>query len=370
MLDILQLIADRKFSRAMKALAEDPSLIKATALDDPMREGVFHEAASGGDVDFMKYLIGLGGDFDRPAPARHYITPLCEAADVGDNAMIELLCEKGARVDGADSTALSPLMIAAKSAMDTSVDLLLRCGADPNRLGFVQRYLPVDFANWQDSEKCRKLIRARNGRSVTDEYDWQSQPGYPIIVTVSNEVGAVFPLQLVTSTDNTSIRVAQVRTKPHSMYVFTDELHAHGRKELAFFLVSTWGVLAEYRDGASAQSFPIDVLRALGRLVKQGSLRVQEGDLFERSSPLLNHLKWPDGVSAMLAVNHNIKEVGVSSETTEGSDDIVEILVLVPLFEGGVWSKGPKYLTKVLADMRKARLQKIALVDPLRAFTA
>ena len=367
MTDIIQLISERKFDRARKALAADRSLLAATALDDPGREGVLHEAASCGNVEFMKYLIGLGGDFDRAAPSLLYLTPLCEAARVGDDKMIELLHQSGARVDGADSSALSPLMLAAKAVMPTSVDLLLKYGADPNRLGFVQRYLPLDFANWQDSEACREIIRAANGRSVTDDYDWRSQPGYSIIATVSNEIGAVFPLQLASSKDGVSIRVAQVRTKPHFMYVFTDELHPHGRTELTFYLAPNWGILGNYRDGTSMLSFPIDVLRTVGAAIKHGSMRIREGDIFKRAEPLLEHLAWPEDVVALLATEHNTEKVAATSQAANDSADTVDILLLVPLYKNGAWCKGPKQLEKALESARKARLQKIMLLDPLRA---
>lgn len=363
--DIIQLISDHKFDRAKKALAADRSLLHATALDDPGREGIFHEAAASGNVEFMEYLIGLGGDFDRAASSALYLTPLCHAARVGDAKMVELLYQSGARIDGADSSALSPLMLAAKAAMPTCVDLLLKYGADPNRLGFVQRYFPLDFAGWNDSEECRKIIRAANGRSVTDDYDWESQPGYPIIVTVSNEIGAIFPLQLATSANDVSIRLAQVRTKPHSMYVFTDELHPHGRTELAFYLVSTWGILGTYQDGTSVQSFPIDVLRTLGALIKRGSLRVREGDVFKCTEPLLGHLAWPDDVAALQATDHNIKQTAANSAATDDGADTVDLLVLAPLLKDDAWSKGPKQLQKALESARKARLTKIMLLDPL-----
>ncbi len=367
MTDIIQLISDRKFDRAKKALTADRSLLAATALDDPDREGVFHEAATCGSVELMKYLIGLGGDFDRAAPAALYMTPLCEAARVGDHRMIELLHRSGARIDGADASALSPLMLAAKSAMPTSVDLLLKCGADPNRLGFVQRYMPLDFADWEDSAECRALIRAASGHSVTDDYDWKSQPGYPIIATVSSEIGAVFPMKLASASHDVSIRVAQSRTKPRAMYVFTDELHEHGRTELAFYLAPTWGILANYRDGMSRQSFPIDVLRTLGALIQSGSLRIREGQVFKRSEPPLAHLAWPDGVSALLATDHGSEKSAAASESANDSADTVDLLVLAPLHQNGAWDKGPKQLEKALASARKARLPKLMLPDPLQA---
>jgi hypothetical protein len=203
---IIQLITTRKFEEAVQALAADPTLITATALNLPEREGLLHYAACSENVDFMKHLIELGGDFDRAAAGAYYMTPLAEAARVGDTEMISLLQKNGARVDGADSSALSPLMVAARAAMPDAVDLLLQHGANPNRLGFFQRYLPLDFAGWQDSEECRQRISAAGGISVTHDYDWRSQLGYPIIATVSNQIGAVFPIQLATSVHKTSIR--------------------------------------------------------------------------------------------------------------------------------------------------------------------
>lgn len=367
MTHIIQLITAHRFEEAVQALAADPTLIAATALNLPEREGIFHYAACSENIDFMKHLIGLGGDFDRAPAGACYMTPLSEAARVGSTAMIVLLQSNGARVDGSDSSALSPLMVAAKAAKPDSVDLLLKYGANPNRLGFLQRYLPVDFAGWQDSEECRKLIRAAKGLSVTDDYDWRSQSGYPIITTVSNQIGAVFPLQLSTLLHKTSIRVAQVRKSPRYMYVFTDELHAYGRTELAFFLSPSWGILSNYQDGASQQSFPIDVLRALGALVAKGQLRVEEGSVFECSCSPLSDLKWPNGVGALAAVNHQFVESGVNVGAPVDKADCVEILVLVPLPAGGTWSKGQTQLKKVLESMRKARLQKITLVDPLFA---
>jgi hypothetical protein len=149
------------------------------------------------------------------------------------------------------------------------------------------------------------------------------------------------------------------------MYIFTDELHQHGRTELACLLAPTWGILSDYRDGLSQQSFPIDVLRAIGVLIAERKLSIEEGSIFECSSSPLDNLEWPKGVSALMAINHNFLESGVDIETSVDKRDSVEILVLIPLPTGASWSKGPAQLKKVLESMRKARLQKIMMTDPL-----
>ena len=362
MTHIVQLITTKRFDDALQALHAEPSLINATALNDPDREGVLHYAACSGNLDFMRKLIQLGGEFDRAAPSRSYGTPLEEAARVGDNGMIELLCANGARVDGADLSAMSPLMVAAQEAKSDTVDLLLRLGADPNRLGFIQRFLPLDFAGWHDSEECRELIRAANGVSVSSDYHWRGQRGYAIDVTVSNEIGAVFPLQFAAAAKNSiSIRLAQVREKLRAMYLFTDELHLSGPTELSFYLAPDWGVLVDYRDGQSKQSFPMDVLRTLGSFVMEGSLVVKEGDVFERNYLPLSHLEWPNGISALVAINHNSKLEGGASRSGTKSQDFVDLLVLAPLREAGTWSKGPKYLDKTIESLREASLKKLML---------
>jgi hypothetical protein len=363
MTHIVQLITAKNFEGALEALAAEPSLITATALNDPDREGVFHYAACSGNLDFMKKLIRLGGDLDRAAASRFYGTPLGEAARVGDIRIIELLHTNGARVDGADLSAMSPLMVAAKEAMPSAVGLLLSLGADPNRLSFIQRFLPLDFANWRDSEECHSLIRAANGISVTNNYDWPGQPGYGIVVTVSNDIGAVFPLQFAESKGSTSIRLAQVREKPRAMYLFSDDLHSFGRIELAFYLAPDWGVLAHYKDGMSKQSFPIDVLRILGRLVMQGLLVVQEGDVFKKANSPISHLMWPDELCALVVINHKSKNKLLVDELPENSKDCVELLVLAPLRQDGTWSKGPQYLKKTIESLREARLTKMMLVQ-------
>jgi len=91
-------------------------------------------AALRGDLKNARRLVEIGAQVNRPG-----WTPLHYAATGGQVAMTRWLLEESAYIDAESPNGTTPLMMAARQARPTSVELLIAEGADPtvrNEAGF------------------------------------------------------------------------------------------------------------------------------------------------------------------------------------------------------------------------------------------
>lgn len=97
-------------------------------------------AAIAGDLDSSQRLLARGARIDGPG-----WTPLHYAASGPSTQLVELLLTHGAMLEAEAPNGSTALMLAAQTGPESTVDLLLRRGADPKRRN--QRGLQaVDFA--------------------------------------------------------------------------------------------------------------------------------------------------------------------------------------------------------------------------------
>lgn len=97
-------------------------------------------AAIAGDLESSQRLLARGARLEGPG-----WTPLHYAASGPNTRLVELLLSRGAMLEAEAPNGTTALMLAAQSGPESTVDLLLRRGADPKRRN--QRNLQaVDFA--------------------------------------------------------------------------------------------------------------------------------------------------------------------------------------------------------------------------------
>jgi ankyrin repeat protein len=144
--DIKKILAKLDKASRIKALAWGYTPLSSYS---PLRLAVRN-----GRVDAARELIRQGADVDEPA---HYsLTPLANAAERGNVAMVKLLLKSGAKVNAAPD-GYTPLMRACFGGRPKTARLLIDAGADPNlRRHDGQRAL--HFAAKQGSLACVKLL--------------------------------------------------------------------------------------------------------------------------------------------------------------------------------------------------------------------
>ena len=352
----------------------------------PGQDSFLHLAASEGNAEIVALLIEFGANVNQASLGRLHCPPLCEAAESGHADVVRVLLSAGAWVDGEDRTSITPLMLAAREGHDAVVELLLDSGADVNRLGYVQRFFALDFAGWHGTDSTKALLRSRGGKSVTDEFDWKAQSGYPIIAHVSNEAGPVYPMGFERSIEdrNITLRLAYVNVKEEPLVLFTAEIHQMGALvEYVVNLPHRWPLKQTYSVVGGPLSFPMDVLQRLATLAASGTV-LHEGSVVLRDDPLFADLGWPAGLSALIALDHDWEAASVigrkgrkatasDKSALQGSpepdsdspsnDDEVSILTLAPILEGEKLPVGVA-LSKWLEKKRTAAWVKLCL--PLR----
>lgn len=377
-------ILDGHLDRAEAVLSTHDGVANAAF---PGQDSFLHLAAGEGNIEIVRLLIEFGANVNHVAPGRLFCPPLCEAAEAGHLKVVQALLDAGAWVDGDDRTSITPLMLAAREGRDEIVQLLLANGAEVNRLGYVQRFFALDFAGWRGTDHTRALLRSHGGRSVTDEFDWESRAGYPIISHVSNEAGPVYPIGFERSVAgrDLTLRLAYVDIKEKPLVLFTAEIHRMGVPiEMVMNLPQQWPLKQAYMVRGSALSFPIDMLQRVAQHVVGGE-PFTEGSVLLRGDPRFSDLGWPDGLCALVAVDHNWDAASAkgcktrrtaaidSADAVSGqfkgrnpgsSDDEVSILTLAPVLDGENIPVGPA-LAKWLEKKRAATWVKLCL-PPLR----
>lgn len=353
----------------------------------PGQDSFLDFAADKGHPDIVEILIRFGANVNQVSSPPLYSTALCSSAREGHFDAVRVLLNAGAWVDGDDQTSHTPLMLASRSGHDKVVALLLDSGADVNRLGYVQRFFALDFAEWHGTDTTKSLLRSRGGRSVTDELDWESESGYPIIAHVSNEAGPVYPIGFERSlADRTiTLRLAYIDVKDEPLVLFTAEIHQMGSHvEYVVNLPHRWPLKKDYSVRGGQLSFPMDMLQRLATLAVSGNA-LCEGSVIVRSDPQFADLGWPEGLSALIALDHDWEAATAKgrkggkvtvSDKNESEDpasldgdrfangDEVTILTLAPVLDGKKIPVNTEALAKWLSKMRGAAWTQLCLPLP------
>lgn len=109
-------------------------------------------AAIAGDLEASQMLLARGARVNGPG-----WTPLHYAAAGPNTKLVELLLSQGADLEAEALNGSTPLMLAAQTGPEATIDLLLRRGADPKRRN--QRELQaVDFARMGGREWLVKRL--------------------------------------------------------------------------------------------------------------------------------------------------------------------------------------------------------------------
>jgi ankyrin repeat protein len=113
-------------ARAERLLRANPDLLRARVL---WGETVLHYLAIEGCLDAVRFLARHGADVN--LPNRFGETPLLNAVQAGDHAMVDALLELGADANARDEVEESILQCAIRRGDVQAVRSLLRYGADP-----------------------------------------------------------------------------------------------------------------------------------------------------------------------------------------------------------------------------------------------
>lgn len=109
-------------------------------------------AAIAGDLGASQQLLARGARVNGPG-----WTPLHYAASGPNTRLVELLLSQGAILEAEAPNGSTPLMLAAQTGPESTIDLLLRRGADPKRRN--QRELQaIDFARMGGREWLVKRL--------------------------------------------------------------------------------------------------------------------------------------------------------------------------------------------------------------------
>mgnify|MGYP006340490583 FL=1 len=241
------------------------------------------------------------------------LVPLNDAVKRGDLEAVTALLAAGAFPDGRDETGFTPLMHAARDGHTHIAQALLAAGADVNRLGYLQRFYPLDFAEWTTRDASTiELIEEAGGRRVSEQIDVSHVAGGPMIAHVSRNLAAVYPEPFTRAVgdEQLAIRLGTVRSDRHLVLLFTAGLSAPSDVkdathacEISLALPAPWALLQTYRDIKTVFSFPLDFLTRVAQRLRAGQA-IQEGLVISRDDPDVADLTWPEPVHHLVAVDH------------------------------------------------------------------
>lgn len=289
------------------------------------------------------------------------LVPLNRAALQGNAAEVTRLLEAGAFPDGQDETGFTPLMVAAREGHTEVVRLLIDAGADVNRLGYVQRFYPRDFAEWQTKDPATiELITRAGGHRVDDVLDVRDESGAGVIAHVSRSYAGVYPTPFLRAQGGESFAfwLGSLRSDHRLLYLFSAGLSERGaRQELGLLLPYPWAVLNNYRNEKTIYSFPLDLLTRMAQRVCAGQL-MSEGSVISREDPDVADLRWPDSVRALIAVDHQW-EPDRTDPSAPSSDD-VSLFTLAPIVAKSFRGRD-KEIAEITSRLRTAKSQRLAL---------
>jgi ankyrin repeat protein len=128
-LDVAAATGQKKIVQMLLAAGADPNLA-----DDNGRTAL-NRAIAGDAPDVVGVLLAAGAEVNTEDESRR--TPLSYAAEFNNQEVIKLLLDAKADLNG--SKVNPPLLLATKYVNTNSMELLLRAGADPNRVGGLEQ---------------------------------------------------------------------------------------------------------------------------------------------------------------------------------------------------------------------------------------
>jgi len=143
--------------QALLAAGADPNADTVPRYEG--RPSLFH-AATFGYVDVAQALIDKGAKVNYADPSG--VTPLMVSALNGPPSMVELLLETGASVD-ASAGGATPLTEAVRKGDPVVLGLLLEAGADPN-VPMADGTAPVCYATSHNFSDAAQVIRQAGGQ--------------------------------------------------------------------------------------------------------------------------------------------------------------------------------------------------------------
>jgi len=136
--------------------------------------GPLHDAASAGDVEQVRALLGQVPDID--ARSERGETPLILAILAGHHGVAELLIEQGAAIEGRNAGGFTPLHAAAYAGDAAMAELLLAQGADINDAENKASVTPLFVAAEEDHKAVAEFLIARGA-----EVDVKERHGYTVL---------------------------------------------------------------------------------------------------------------------------------------------------------------------------------------------
>lgn len=131
------------------------------------------QAAENNDVEkFKKILEWNRGIINANSKDIHGNTPLHYAASKGNIEVVEMILQKGVKVDADGNYGFTPLHVAVGQGHWDIVFKLLGAGADPNAKS-EEKSTPLHFAAERNDLKLLKLLKERGGNiDAKNVYDW------------------------------------------------------------------------------------------------------------------------------------------------------------------------------------------------------
>ncbi|HAK2952893.1 TPA: ankyrin repeat domain-containing protein [Salmonella enterica] len=344
-------------------LEKNEELVHGTPYGEDNSYGYLDYIISKEYIRIVKLFIEYGADVNRLNPGPLFKTPLCGAAYVGNVEIVNLLLDNGALVDGRDLTAITPLMIAAGAGHLSIVKILIERGAQLHRLGYIQRFFPIDFAISNGHNDCVSYLRDCGGFSVSDEYDWRRALGYPVIAHVSRNGGPIYPVGFSRIIKNIDFqfRLASIRAKDDPLFLFSAGLSVNNNPvEIGIALPNQWPLLDCYIEKNSKLSFPIDFLAVLAEFICNGE-KIEEGFYITRDSLGYENLGWPENVVALVAVDHKWNESVLDVEVTSKKDNVIKIFTFMPFTQELKSISSEVKIKKWCASKSKAKWSKFLL---------
>ncbi|MBF8778188.1 ankyrin repeat domain-containing protein [Pseudomonas fulva] len=342
-----------------------PHLLQLTRFGNPDAENLLHIAARHGQQPMCALLIDCGLAVDQPARRHGRATALELAASGGHVGTCQYLLEAGASVEGQPDSICGPLLAATVAGQREVVELLLRHGADVNRLHRTRNTGPLDAAVAWKHDQIAELLSAAGARHIDDIGDDQiPEAGNAILNFVQQTVGRVLPLAFspVSEERRASLHVSLVASKNDFKLLFTlGQFQVRPMTELFICLPGDWALPRLEHEAADAWRFPA---RLLSRLTRRAFDRgpLIEGSLILRDDTDYADLAWPIGVDALLAVDKPWQADSQGQDIPE--DEKVLLLTLAPVkFARAGVPRGPA-LAGLVERKRKASWKALALPMP------
>lgn len=166
----LQAVDKAKLEDVKELVNKNSTILDSRDLSDG--HTALHITVKRRDAGWVRYLLSLG---ENPNVAdKNGVTPLMLASQIGFVEGIEMLAQKGAKVDAANDAGETPLILAVHSRDIPMLRILLAAGADPDRSDNSGRtardYAKLEGANSQTLDEIQKNDKVRKVKKPGQTY--------------------------------------------------------------------------------------------------------------------------------------------------------------------------------------------------------